>query len=216
MGIIYEFNDCIIHFDGNKLPTLNLSIEEGNKIAIILERDIYDVAILYFLFFLKNEYEGIANYKNKPIKTLTPHEINEIIKKQTHISFYLPLINNLKLIENIYIQKLYHTKMSEKELFKEAYEILKIFGIEDKFNHLPAFLTKYEKICGHFARAMMSEADIIYYSNILEDIDNEKKIFLINLIEKFHNMKKERVTIMTYKNKDNLPKNFHFDKIIIL
>ncbi len=216
MGIIYEFKDCIIHFDGNKIPTLNLSVEEGNKIALIFERDIYDVAILHFLFFLKNEYEGTATYKNKPIKALSPLEIKEIIKKQTHLSTHLPLINNLKLIENVYIQKLYHTKMSEKELFKEAYEILKIFGIEDKFNYLPAFLTNYEKTCTLFARAMMSDADIIYYSHILEDTDKEKRIFLLDLIEKFHNMKKERITIMTFKNIINVPNNFHFDKKISL
>jgi ABC-type lipoprotein export system ATPase subunit len=216
MGIIYEFKDCTIHFDGNKLPTLNLSIEEGNKIALILEKDIYDIAILFFLFFLKNDYEGIANYKNKPIRALSPIETDEIIKKQSHLSPHLPLINNLKLIENIYIQKLYHTKESEKKLFEEAYEILKIFGIEDKFNYLPAFLTNYEKKCGLFARAMMSNTDVIYYSYILEDTDQDKKMFLLNLIEKFHNMKKGRITIITFKNKNNVPNNFQFDKIINL
>lgn len=216
MGIIYEFKDCEILYDGECTPKINITIHEGEKIALVISRDIYEIAFLYFLFFIKKDYKGYAAYKDRPFDQLSEGEIKNILKQQIHASFHLPLISNLKLIENVYLPLLYHTKIPESELFKKAYDLLKIFQLEDKFNFLPAFLSNYEKKCGLIARAFMSDASLIYFSHIFDDTDKEKRDFLLSLIEKFHEMKRERATIMTFRQKMHIPDNFSFDKIIVL
>lgn len=216
MGIIYDFNDCLINHENENTPPITLTINEGEKIAIVVARDSYDIAFLYFLFFINREYEGHAFFKNKEFKDLSKEEIHGILKNQTHASLHLPLINNMKLIENIYLPLLYHTNTPEDVLFNKAYEILKNFGIEHSFNKLPAFLNNHEKKCGLLARAIMTDADIIYYSHLLDDANKDQREFYLEKILKFHNNKKGRVTIMTFRQKSHIPENFEFDKIISL
>lgn len=216
MGIVYNFRDCVIKFENEHLPPINLTIEEGEKIAIIVSRDFYDLALLHFLFFINRDYEGYALFKETQFRDIPQEKISEILKKQIHASLHLPLINNLKLIENVYLPLLYHTNISEEILFKKAYEILKKFGIENSFNKLPAFLNTYEKKCGLLARVFMTDADIVYYSHFLDDTKKEQRDFYLNEILKFHNNKKQRITIMTFRQRIHIPEDFKFDKIISL
>lgn len=214
MGIVYDFKNCVINFENENIPPITFTINEGEKIAFIITRDLYDKALLYFLFFINRDYEGEAFFKNREFKDISDEEIPEILKNQIHASYHLPLINNMKLIENIYLPSLYHTQIPENILFEKAYEILKNFGIEDSFNKLPAFLSNHEKKCGLLARAFMTDPEIIYYSHFLDDVNKDNRDFYLKHIIDFHNMKKERITIMTFREKTHIPEHFKFDKII--
>ncbi|MCX7769467.1 MAG: hypothetical protein N2202_00120 [Proteobacteria bacterium] len=216
MGIIYEFRDCTIIHENEKMPILNLTINSGEKIGIIITRDLYDFALLYFLFFINREYEGYASIKNIEFKDLHESEIIQILKTQIHVSPHLPLISNLKLIENIYLPLLYHSNLSENILFNKAYEILKQLGIESSYNKLPAYLTNHEKRCGLLARAFLSDANLVYYSHIIDDSNREYRDFYLKQIIDFHNTNKDRITIMTFRQKTHIPEDFKFDKIISL
>jgi predicted ABC-type transport system involved in lysophospholipase L1 biosynthesis ATPase subunit len=216
MGVIFEFKDCLINYENEKIPPINLTISEGEKIAIVVARDSFDIALLHLLFFINREYEGHALYKNKEFIDLIDEEITQILRKQIHASFHLPLINNMKLIENVYLPLLYHTQITENILFEKAYEILKNLGIDYCFNKLPAFLNNHEKRCGLLARAFIYEPDLVYYSHILDDANKDNREFYLRHILDFHNKKKERITILTFRQKTHIPDNFEFDKIISL
>lgn len=216
MDIIYDFKDCVIYHDNESIPPLTFNVKEGEKIAIVVARDIYDIALLHFLFFINRDYKGYAFFKNKEFNDISDEEVPEILKHYIHASPHLPLINNLKLIENVYLPLLYHTNIPENILFDKAYKILKNLGVEQGFNKLPAFLNNHEKKCGLLARAFMIDADLVYYSHFLDDASKTDRDFYLNEILNFHNIKKERITIMTFRQKSHIPENFEFDKIISL
>ncbi len=216
MGIVYDFRDCILNIENETMQAINFTINEGNKVAIVFSRDIFDVALLHLLFFINRDYQGHALFKGKEFRDIPDEDITEILTKKIHVSTHLPLISNLKLIENVYLPLLYHTNKSEKVLFKEAYEILKQLKIENSFNKLPAFLTNNEKKRALLARAFMTDAEIIYYSHVLDDTNKEEREFYLNCILDFHNKREQRITIMTFRQKIHIPENFKFDKIISL
>lgn len=212
MGLIYEFKECKIHYEGEKTSPLNFSIKEGEKIAIITSRDVYDIALLFFLFFLENSFEGEFYYKNISFNKISITDILEIRKNFAHVSSHLPLVSNLKIIENVYLPLLYHTNTNEQELFDKAYNLLDTFGLTSIYKQLPAFLNPFERKCVLFARAWICEPKIIYYSHLLDDTNDSQKTFFVELIKKFHCMKDNRTTIMSFRNKNHI--NNFFDKII--
>lgn len=216
MGIIFDFKDCVINYENENIPPLTFTINEGEKIAFVVSRDLYDIALLHFLFFINRDYKGYAFFKDKEFKDISEEDIPEILKNHIHASLHLPLINNMKLIENIYLPLLYHTQIPENILFDKAYKILKNLGVENCFNKLPAFLTNHEKKCGLLARAFMIDPDFIYFSHFLDDANKDDREFYLKHILEFHNQKKERVIVMTFRQESHIPKNFEFDKIISL
>lgn len=182
MAVVIDFENLVINYGGEKLPPITLKAKEGEIIGIESERELYDKALLDFFLCFNLDFEGTAHILDTDLSKLDDNLIFAIRKNIAAVSLSLPLISNLKLIENVYLQEFFFKNEKESDAFKRAFEILKFFGIENKFNLNPAFLTNFEKKLALFARALMGNYKIIFFSRVFSDTDSSKKSFLLEKI----------------------------------
>lgn len=216
MAVKLKFDELIINFEGDNTPPLNLTLEDGDLVAIIFSREFYHRALINFLHFIPDEYEGEASFLGKEFKTLTNEDREKWQKSFASVSLFYPLINNLKVIENVYLPVFYRDNIKEEIVFNKAYSILAELGIEKKFNQLPAFLSNFEKKLTIFARAKMLEPAIIYYGNVFSDLDEDKRNYFSAKIAELHNERSDRISIVTFRSENELNElnALKFNKII--
>lgn len=204
MAITLEFNNLVFNFEGENTPPLTLNVEDGDKLALILSRDYYERAILHFLHLLTEDFHGEASFCGKSFGSFDENTLKLWYKSFASISLVFPMLSNLKIIENIYLPILYRENVKEEALFQRAYSILISYGIEKKFNVLPAFLSNFEKKLALLARAKLLEPDIIYYGNVFNDMDDEKRQFYIQKMLDFHAEDSKRIAIVSIRSESDL------------
>ncbi|GAB4438086.1 MAG: hypothetical protein OHK0040_09520 [bacterium] len=216
MAITLELNELLINFESEKTPPLSFSLVEGDKAALILSRDFYERALLNFFHLLVEDFEGDALFCGKSFRSFDEETKKQWFKSFASVSLIFPMISNLKVIENVYLPIFYREGVKEQIFFDRAYSILTNLGIEKKFNVLPAFLSNFEKKLALLARAKLSEPDIIYYGNIFNDMDDEKRSFYTQKIIDFHTEDLKRITIISVRSENDLKsvKEIGFNKII--
>lgn len=216
MAIELFFSNFVITTQSEKSVPINLHLVGGDIAVVIFSRDFYDKTFLDFLHLLHTNVEGDACFCGKAFSEFSEEDILHFKKIFSSVSIQYPMISNLKVIENVYLPLFYHKNINEKILFDRAYELLVSLGIEKKFNLLPAFLSSFEKKLTLLARIKLLEPDIIYYQNIFNDMDKEKKDFLYNQIINFHGSKEGRISIITMRTEKDLDSvDFHkINKII--
>jgi|GEM_PF-4320956 len=213
MAVKLNFEELKITFDGDVTSPISFSCEDGDIVALILSRDFYDKALLNFLHFLPDEYEGNAVFHGKEFKLFTQEDKHNWQKTFASLTMHYPLINNLKVVENVYLPIFYRENAKEELLFEKAYNILTQLGIEKKYNQLPALLSNFEKKLAIFARVKMLEPAIIYYGNVFAELDEDKRQYLTGKILEFHAEREDRVSIVTARSENEL-KEIKFNKII--
>lgn len=216
MAVKLKFDKLIINFEGEKTPPLSLMLEDGDIVALIFSRDFYNKVLIDFLHFISTDYEGEATFLGKDFKAFTNDDKEKWQKSFASVCLLYPLINNLKVIENVYLPVFYRANIKEELAFNKAYSILAELGIEKKFNQLPAFISNFEKKLTIFARAKMLEPAIIYYGNVFSELDEDKKDYFSDKIAEFHNERTDRITIITSRseNEINELEALKFNKII--
>ncbi len=213
MAVIVDFKNLIINYESESLPEINLKVFEGEIVGIESGRDLYDRALLDFFLCFSNDFHGQARLFDRDIKNLTDDEIFYIRKNISPLTLTLPLISNLKLIENVYLQQFFFSKKKESEIFKEAYKLLEYLGIEKRFNLNPAFLTGFEKKLALFARALIGEYRLFYLSRLFSDTDQAKKTFLIEKILEQKRINDKITIIVVERSLEDLAQ-LSFSKII--
>lgn len=218
MAIVLEFRHFTFVYDGESLPLFTASFESGDMVALLLSRDLYDRALLNFLHLNIINYDGDAMFLGEAFNAFNEKMAEDWRKNFHSISLIFPMISNLKMIENVYLPIFYRENIQEEVIFKKAYDVLFSLGIDKKYNVLPAFLSNFEKKLALFARARLLEPAIIYYSNIFNDMDEEKKRFFSKEIINFHKEKNDRITIITFRSEKEFKdiEELKFNKIIKL
>ncbi len=216
MAVTLDFDGLIIKFEDEKTPPFSFSLKEGDRAAIIFSRDFYDRAMLNFLSLITEDYKGVARFNGTNYRDFGVQEKEVWHKSFASVSLVFPMISNLKTIENIYLPIFYRENMAEETIFEKAYNIMTDFGIEKKFNVLPAFLSNFEKKLALFARAILSEAAIIYFGNVFYDMDAEKRRFFIEKVTNFNKKYPERIMVFTLRSENELKnvEEIGFNKII--
>lgn len=213
MAVIINFENLRINYECEKLPTINLIVNEGEIVGIESERDLYDRALNDFFACENLEFEGSAKIFDINLSEVDEISIKQIREKLSILTLAYPLISNLKLIENVYLPHLFYSNESEKKIFAKAYKILEDLGIENKFNLNPAFLTNFEKKLALLGRTFMNNYKIIVLSKFFSDLDESKKKFLVDKIFEQKKLNDTIAIIIIEKNPNLLPM-INFDKII--
>ncbi len=213
MAVIVNFQNLIIKYEEETLPPITLEVKEGDVVGIESTRDLFDRALADFFLCFSNQFDGKAELFNIDLKDLSDNAVFEIRKCISLMSPSLPLISNLKLIENVYLHRFFYSNEKEADIFKKAYRLLEYLGIEKKFNLNPAFLTNFEKKLGLFARALLGNYKLFYFSRLFSDTDQAKRSFLMEKILEQKRINDKITIIIVERSLDELTE-LNFNKRI--
>lgn len=209
MDVTWSFRDA----RNDQAPPVSLDIQAGQMTALVVGSEGVNRMVLEAVALLSPPDEGVFRLRGVPAGSVDAGVREAYHASLGVVSLQLPLISNLKLIENLYLPYAYHRNTTEAAAFDRAYGILDEFGLSGKFNMLPAYLSNFERRMAMLARASLMDAELLFVSLPFKEVDPRHRAALLGRIEAHHHARPGRTTVLTFIGSDDIT-NRTFDAVI--
>lgn len=187
---IIEMNDVWASYDGKNfiLKEISLSVDRGVNYAIVGQSGSGKSTLLKLVNGMMKPSHGIVK-----VDYQTPNIYNKDFKKLMSKIGYIPqtlgLVKNLTVLENTLMGSLPRIDKL-KSIFNifpdneisEAHKILKMVGLENKFDRKAYQLSGGEKRRVAIARALMQKPEILLADEIVSELDHVTAHEIMELI----------------------------------
>lgn len=204
----------IYHLDKIEVPALkraDISINKGEIAMILGPSGSGKSTLLHLLGTLDKPTRGNITIKNTNITELDDFSL--AVFRRYYFGFVFQsfnLIPTLNVLENVLVPTI-PDNTSEKKT-KNALEILKLVGLENRVNHKPNELSGGERQRVSIARALINNPEIVFADEPTGNLDSKNTTNIIELIKKLRDEKKTTFVVVTHD--PNL--TIYADKIIYI
>ena len=190
----YKMGASSLHF----LKGINLTIEEGELVAIMGSSGSGKSTLLNILGMLDNADEGEYLLDKVPIKDLNETKAAKYRNKFLGFVFQsFNLINYKSALENIMLP-LYYQGVPRKERQLLAMDYLEKVGLKDWATHLPNELSGGQKQRVAIARAMASRPKVLLADEPTGALDTKTSHEVMDLIQKI-NEEGKTILVVTHE-----------------
>ncbi len=190
----YGKGDSIVH----ALRGITLSIEEGEAVAIMGTSGCGKSTLLNILGFIDGLSEGEYILDGKDVSKFTK---SEMAKYRNRVFGFVvqdfALVSRLRVDENVMLP-LEYTKLTKKEKYKMAENILEKVGLSEKKNTYPSNLSGGQKQRVAIARALVNNASILLCDEPTGALDSETTKEVMELFMKISKENKKTLIIVTH------------------
>lgn len=186
------------------LNNINLTIESHSLNIILGKSGAGKSTLLNLIGLLDNPTHGEIIIKDNEIKGLNSNQISDL--RMNHIGFVFQsfyLNPKLKAYENVMIPMYINNIYKNEDLEKKAKSLLKIFDLEEKFDHLSNELSGGEQQRVAIARAIANNPSIIIADEPTGNLDKENEELVLNLFKK---LSKEGKSVIIVTHNEYLTK----------
>ena len=155
------------------LKNINFHFHAGNIVSIMGPSGSGKSTFLNIIGLLDSEFEGKYNFFNNNVMDISNHEKN--ILRNNSIGFvhqFFHLIPELSIWENVAIPKLIQTN-NKKESLESAKYLINKFGLYERINFKPLYLSGGEQQRVAIARALINNPKIVIADEITGNLDEE-------------------------------------------
>lgn len=183
------------------LKGINLSIDEGDLVAIMGSSGSGKSTLLNILGMLDVADSGTYTLDNVPIKDLDETKAAKYRNKFLGFIFQsFNLINYKTALENVALP-LYYQKVGRKERNEKAMDYLAKVGLTDWAEHLPSELSGGQKQRIAIARAMAAEPKVLLADEPTGALDSTTSYEVMQLIQDIND---EGKTILVVTHEDDI------------
>ena len=186
---------------------------EGEKVGIIGPLGSGKTTLTRLLLGLEKPQRGMVYLFAKDIESLNRSELYSLRKGIGVVFENVPLISNLKVVENVMLPLQYHTDLSFDTIMERALFLLNHVGYRGDIWTLPGPLPAYTKKTIALARAMALDPVVMIYDRLLEGLDNHQSLQLLGFVDEFHKQKNGRLNIMIANDERDV-KDIKLDRIV--
>lgn len=187
---------------GNKLHilrNLNLEIKEGEFLSILGRSGSGKSTLLNIMGLLDKIDSGELWINEQKVFSFTEKERNFIKNKFLGFVFQFHyLLNEFTSLENIMIPALLNNYKEKKEIEKDAKELLKLVGLEERMYHKPNQLSGGEKQRVAIARAMINKPKILLADEPTGNLDEETSETIFSLFKKLNKELNQTIIVVTH------------------
>jgi len=171
------------------LKGLNLSVDEGSKIAIVGESGSGKSTLLNIIGGIDNATSGSVQAGEWEVTNLNEIKMSEYRSHFLGLIFQFHyLLKDFTALENVYMPALI-AGLSKKEAVERAEALLSDVGVSERINHLPSQLSGGERQRVAVARALINDPKLILADEPTGNLDpaNAQKIgeLLFSMADKY-------------------------------
>lgn len=175
------------------LNSINLTISEGDFVAIMGPSGCGKSTLLGILGMLDSPSAGAYRFKNKDITRLDERKLANLRKSELSFVFQsFNLIDELTVRENVELP-LHYLGVTKKERRARSEEILRKMGIDHRAGHRPIQLSGGQQQRVAVARALIIEPSVILADEPTGNLDSKNSDDVMQLLRQLN---KEGTTIV--------------------
>jgi phospholipid/cholesterol/gamma-HCH transport system ATP-binding protein len=192
MAELLTFTD--ITLEGVDIP-ISFSLKEGEITVILTAKEDINAELTRVMLGFSTPESGKVSVAGKELSEFTKKESYDLRKNIGVVLSSGGLISNLKVWENLILPLLYHTSLSREEIESRGVAALERVGYKGKLFELVGHLTLFQKRMLGFARAMLSEPDLIVYESPMQGLNLQERNRLLQTALAFHEEKPGRTSL---------------------
>ena len=180
------------------LHGINLTINKGEFISIVGESGSGKSTLMNIIGVLDRQTEGTYFLEGYDVNRMSDEVRSNIRNKEIGFVFQnfnlLPRANAMK---NVMIPLMY-SQQRRKDQKERAMEMLKMVGMEDRYNHKPNGLSGGHKQRVAIARAMINDPAIILADEPTGALDSKTGHMVMDLFHKLHEEQGKTIVLITH------------------
>ena len=200
------------------LKGISFDLQKGEVLSIIGSSGSGKTTLLRCINFLEFAEEGIINVNGETIynaQTDKKLKENQLRKKRLHFGLVFQDFNlfpQYNVLQNLTLAPLQLKMGTKDELEKQAMEIIKKVGLENRITHYPSQLSGGQKQRVAIARALMLNPDVLCFDEPTSALDPELTGEVLKVIK---SLKTGNSTMIVVTHEMEFAKNVS-DKVIFM
>ncbi len=183
------------------LTDINFSIHKGEFASIIGKSGCGKSTLLYILSTMDTAFEGNLIIDSVSMKNKLDIELAVVRNEKIGFVFQFHyLLNEFSVLQNVMLPALKLAKLPHKEIEAQAYEKLKVLGIQDKALNSPNQLSGGEKQRVAIARALINSPLIIMGDEPTGNLDKKNSEIVFEVFKELAEVYKQSLLIVTHDN----------------
>lgn len=171
------------HKNQEVLKGVNLSLNNGELVAILGESGSGKSTLLNIIGGLDSDYEGEVTLNGKSLKRYDKHQLDNYRKQNVGFIFQsFNLISTYTVLENI-MSSADFINMSFEEKKDKAFKLINKLGISGLEDKLPTKLSGGEKQRVAIARALMNDPKILLADEPTGSLDKNNATNILNILK---------------------------------
>lgn len=182
------------------LKSISYKFEKGKFYAIMGNSGAGKSTLLHCMGLLDDITSGEIIIDGKSVLNLSDNDKSDIIRGKIGFVFQEYYLNpNMKSYENVMLPLFLNKDTSIREKQKQAKDILKMLGLEDRINHYPNELSGGEQQRVAIARSLVNHPRIILADEPTGNLDQNNEKMIFSLLKKVSKEDK-CVIVVTHNN----------------
>ncbi len=196
IGINKSFHDPLTV---KVLTDISFSINSGEFVSIVGKSGCGKSTLLYILSTMDTNYEGELFLDGISMKNKKDAELAKVRNEKIGFVFQFHyLLNEFNNLQNVMLPGLKFGKLTTKEIEHNAYEKLKILGIESEALKYPNQLSGGQKQRVAIARALVNEPLIIMGDEPTGNLDKKNSDIVFNIFKELAEQYHQSLLIVTH------------------
>jgi putative ABC transport system ATP-binding protein len=196
---LLEIDNVRREFDEGQVLALrgvNLTIQEGEYVAIMGSSGSGKSTLLSLLGALDTPNSGEIRYRGQPLSTYP--ELGQFRAK--HLGFIFQsflLLPTLTALENVLVP-MFEMPWPRPERQRRAAELLEAVGMGHRLNHMPEKLSGGERQRVAIARSLANEPSILLADEPTGNLDTQNAAQIMDLLRSVHHQRKNTMILVTH------------------
>jgi lipoprotein-releasing system ATP-binding protein len=183
------------------LKDIDFSINKGEFISVIGKSGCGKSTLLYILSTMDTDYEGELLIDNVSMKNKQEAELAKIRNEKIGFVFQFHyLLNEFSVLKNVMLPGLKLGKLTAQEIEHEAYEKLKILGVQSEALKKPNQLSGGQKQRVAIARALINNPIIIMGDEPTGNLDKKNSEVVFSIFKELAEVYNQSLLIVTHDN----------------
>ncbi|MFN7848251.1 MAG: ABC transporter ATP-binding protein [Bacteroidota bacterium] len=183
------------------LKEVSFSIEKGEFVSIIGKSGCGKSTLLYILSTMDTDYEGELEIDGVLMRNKKESELARVRNEKIGFVFQFHyLLNEFTVLKNVMLPGLKLGKHTAQEIEHQAYEKLRILGIEQEALKPPNQLSGGQKQRVAIARALINDPLIIMGDEPTGNLDKKNSEIVFNIFQELSKEFNQTLLIVTHDN----------------